>query len=44
MENKLNELPEAGFKFVYKSKAERSAEDLINEINGGSENENRASE
>lgn len=31
----LNELPQAGFKFVYKPKAEQSAEDLINELNGG---------
>ncbi len=39
MENKkLNELPEAGFKFVYKSKAGQSAEDLIKELNGESEN------
>ena len=32
------QLPEVGFKFTYK-KAEQSAEDLINELNGGSENE-----
>lgn len=40
---KLNELPEANFKFVYKPKAEQSAEDLVNELNGGFENENRTS-
>ena len=38
---KINQLPEAGFKFVYKSKAEQSAEDLINELNGVLENETR---
>ena len=37
---KINQLPEAGFKFVYKPKAEQSAEDLINEINGENENGN----
>ena len=36
MEN-LNELPEVGFKFTYKARkpAEQSAEDLVEELEGG---------
>ena len=37
MTQKINQLPETGFKFVYKPKAEQSAEDLVNELNGGTE-------
>lgn len=36
---KLNELPETSFKFVYSRKSEQSAEDLVNELNGEKENE-----
>ena len=38
---KIDQLPETGFKLVYKCtfKEDPSAEDLINEINGGTESD-----
>ncbi len=39
--NKINQLPEVGFKFTYKARksVEQSAEDFVNELNGENENE-----